>query len=37
MREDDGVELRFQREDFLRQRFKFVFGHHAARMDFCSR
>ena len=35
VREDDGVELFFERENFLRQRLELAFGHRRARMHFC--
>ena len=34
VREDDGIELLFERENFLRQRLESAFRHRAARLDF---
>ena len=34
VREDDSIELFFERENFLRQRLESAFRHRAARLDF---
>jgi hypothetical protein len=33
--EDDGIELFFERENFLREGIELFPGHRAARLDFC--